>query len=203
MHNALSSWVMLFKIIEERAILRSSSKTEWMHQNCYAVCTFPNVLLFFFNACCFNYLLTSISYRCRPFYRISVAHSSSRPHARQSSSGKWQMIVYKIWAVYTGWAKIMYTVIILYTIIYCIPTFGPPCMNCAIGVPNNIERRTVMCDKLNSFSFTGNIYSHRKLNTKFCEPSYVMMSSKTNPLGYALFLLQEYLFSKAEMLGKI
>jgi len=45
-------------------------------------------------------------------------------------------------------------------------------MNCAIGVRNDIQRRTVMCDKLNSISFTGNIYSHRKLNTKFCGPSY-------------------------------
>jgi len=30
-----------------------------------------------------------------------------------------------------------------------------------------------------------------------------MTNSKTNPLGYALFLLQDYLFPKAEMLGKI
>jgi len=28
----------------------------------------------------------------------------------------------------TGWAKSRYTVIILYTIIYCMPTFGPPCI---------------------------------------------------------------------------
>ena len=43
-------------------------------------------------------------------------------------------------------------------------------MNCAIGVCDDIHR-TVMCDKLNSISLTGNVYLHRKLNTKFCGPS--------------------------------
>ena len=76
-------------------------------------------------------------------------------------------------------------------------------MNCAISVCNDIQRRTIMCDKLNSISLTSNIHSHRKLNTKFCGPSEVMTNSKTNSLGYALFLLQEYLLPKAEMLGKI
>jgi len=76
-------------------------------------------------------------------------------------------------------------------------------MNFAIGVHNDMQIRTVICDKLNSISFTGNIYSHRKVNTKFCGPSEVMTNSKTNHPGYALFLLQAYVFPKVEMLLKI
>ena len=44
-------------------------------------------------------------------------------------------------------------------------------MDFTVGVHNDMQSRTVMCDKLNSISFTGNIYSHRKLNIKFYGPS--------------------------------